>query len=136
MKKILVLKTSTDATMHRLFEEIKDNEISCLIQPSQIERYVKMYPDIKFINIQKEGFYDLSREVMLNIDEVLFDELYVTYSGMGAFNYGNVMEIVERINRKKTFFYNGNGDRVEIPVFGKMKELLCRVFIKICELVY
>lgn len=136
MQKVIVLKTSTDATIYRLFEEIKDNEIFCLIQSSQIDRYRKMYPDIKFIDIQKEGFYDLSEEVMLSIDGITFDELYVTYSGVVGHNYGNVLAIVDKINRKKAFFYNCNGNRVEMPVFSKMRNFLCRVFIKICELIY
>ena len=136
MKKILVLKTSTDATMHRLFEEIKDNEIVCLIQPSQIDRYRKRYPNIKFIDILKEGFYDLPEDVMLSINGIVFDELYVTYSGIVGHNYGNVMAIVDKIDRKKAFFYNINGDKVEIPVFGKMRNLICRLYIKMCELIY
>lgn len=136
MQKVIVLRTSTDGTMFRLFEEIKDKEIFCLIQSGQIDRYRRMYPNIKFIDIQKEEFYDLPREVMENIEEISFDELYVTYSGTVGHNYGNVIAIVDKINRKKAFFYNINGDKVEIPVFGKMRNFICRLYIKMCELVY
>lgn len=134
LKRIIVLRTSTDDIMCRLFEEIKDNEIFCMIASSQIDRYREMYPNIKFIDIQRERFYDLPPEVLSNVNRMTFNELYVTLPDIVGYYYENVMAVVDRINWRKAFFYNCNGDRVEIP--GKMRSFIYRVYIRICELIY
>lgn len=136
MEKILVFKTSTDATIKRLFQELGQKNIDCLIQSSQIDRYKAEYPYINFIDIYQEGFYDLRAEVTDKIFSKPYDSVYVTFSGMKGHNYGNIMELVEKVNFKNAFFYNYNGDKVEILKQNLVKDILCRLYIKWIGFVY
>lgn len=136
MEKILVLKTAADATMKRLFHELKNEDIDCLIQSSQIVRYREEYPYINFIDICREGFYDLPAEIIKIISEKSYDQLYVTFSGIKGHNYGNVMELVNNVRFQKAFFYNCNGNKTEIPQQNVVKDMLCRVYIAFVSFVY
>lgn len=136
MENILVLKTSADATMKRLFHDLKEENIDCLIQSSQIERYQAEYPNVHFIDIYQEGFYDLPYDVISEVSGKIYDQLCVTLSGVMGHNYGNVMELVSKINFKKAFFYNCNGDKTEIPKPDLIKDTLCRAYIKIISFIY
>lgn len=129
MEKILVFKTSTDATIKRLFQELGEKNIDCLIQSSQIGRYRTEYPHINFIDICQEGFYDLPPKVIAGVSERAYDQLYITFSGIKGHNYGNVMKLVNEMNFKSGFFYNCNGDRVEIPKRNIIKDAICRLYI-------
>ena len=135
-KIILIFRTASDATMKRLFHELKNQNIDCLIQSSQFARYKKEYPSIHFIDICREGFYDLPDEVTKAIAEKEYDQLYVTFSGIKGHNYGNVMELVSKMRFKKAFFYNCNGDKVEIPKPNAIKDKLCRAYIAAVSFVY
>lgn len=130
MEKILVFKTSTDATVKRLFVDLGKAHIDCFIQTSQIDRYKAEYPYINFIDICQEGFYDLPPEVVHLMRKKIYGQVYVTFSGVNGHNYGNVMELVDKVNFKSAFFYNCNGDRVEIPKKNVIKDMLCRLYIK------
>ncbi len=136
MSGILIFKTSTDGTMKRLFEELGKKDIDCLIQSSQMQRYQAEYPYINFIDIRKEGFYDLSPEVKERISSKTYDKVYVTFSGIKGHNYGNIMELVSGVNCKSAFFYNCNGDKVEIPKKNFIKDVLCRLYIKWIGVLY
>lgn len=136
MGNILVFKTSTDATMKQLFQGLKDNDIDCLIQSSQLKRYKVEYPYINFIDIYQEGFYDLNAEVIDRISLKTYDQVYITFSGIKGHNYGNVMEIVSKVNFRKAFFYNCIGDKIEIPRRNIVKETLCRLYIKWVAFIY
>ena len=129
MNKILVFKTSTDATVKRLFQELGEEEIDCLIQSSQIDRYQAEYPHINFIDICQEGFYDLPAKVLEQVSEEKYNELYVTFSGIKGHNYGNVMELVDEMEFRCGFFYNCDGERVEIPKRNRIKDIICRIYI-------
>ena len=129
MNKILAFKTSTDATIKRLFQELGQEDIDCLIQSSQLNRYQEEYPVINFIDIQQEGFYDLPFEVIGKISSKTYDQIYVTFSGIKGHNYGNVMELVDKVAFKKAFFYNCNGDKIEIPKKNRLKDSICRIYI-------
>ena len=133
MKRILVFKTSSDSTMYRLFEEIIDGEIDCLIQSSQIRRYEGKYQNINFIDIKNEGFYDLPSAVLKEITKIKYDEIYITFSGTIGHNYGNVIEILQQTSFEKAFFYNCDGNRTSIPKPNVLKDSLCRVFIWIVQ---
>lgn len=74
-----------------------DCDIDCLIQTSQVERYKALYPNINFIDIQAEVFYDLASAVMDKVRHIRYEQLYVTLSGIVGHNYGNVMSIVSKI---------------------------------------
>lgn len=136
MKKILIFRTSVDGTFRRLYEEVKENNVSCLIQSSQLERYRESYPDILLIDICQEGFYDLPQKVYAQLDSEEYDEVYITFSGVVGHNYGNVLEILKKIKYKKAYFYNCNGDKTEICRGNSMKYKLCRLYIKIIQLMY
>lgn len=136
MEKILVFKTSTDATMDKLFGELGMQEIDCLIQSSQLSRYQTQYPSVNFIDICREGFYDLPAEIIDRISSKPYDQLYVTFSGAKGHNYGNVMELVEKVNFKNAYFYNYNGDKVRIPGKNVVKDTFCRLYIKWIDFIY
>lgn len=136
MKHILVFKTSADETMKRLFRDLKEEDVDCFIQSSLLNRYRAEYPDIHFIDICKEGFYDLPSEVINKLSEKMYDRLYVTFSGVKGHNYGNVMELVCKAHFKRAFFYNCNGNVVEMPKEQIIKDTLCRIYIKWIEWFY
>ena len=122
--------------MNRLFQELGKGDIDCLIQSSQIDRYQAQYPDINFIDIYQEGFYDLPSQIVTQISTKSYDQLYVTFSGIKGHNFGNVMELVSMVNFKKAFFYNCNGDRIEIPRKNIIKDTFCRLYIKWIGFIY
>ncbi len=124
--------------MKRLFQELEELEknIDCLIQSSQIDRYKTEYPYINFIDIHQEGFYDVSFNVVHEMCQKTYDQVYITFSGIKGHNYGNVMELVSKVNFKKAFFYNCNGDKVVIPKKNALKDTLCWLYIKWIGLIY
>lgn len=135
-RKILIFRTSIDATMENLFRELASKDIDCLIQSSQIDRYCTKYPYVNFVDIRQEGFYDLPVDVIDRISKKVYDELYVTFSGTNGHNYGNVMGLVGKVHFKKAFFYNCNGDKTEIPRPDLIKDMLCRAYIKFVDFIY
>lgn len=135
MEKILIFRTSTDATMQKLLKELGKKDIDCLIQSSQIGKYQVEYPYINFIDICQERFENLSREVMSLISNKKYDQLYVTLSGVNGYNFWNVIELVGRVHFKKAFFYNCNGKKTKIPQKNIIRDTLCRLYIKLIELI-
>lgn len=136
MKNVLVLKTSSDSTLNRLFEELSDAKIDCLIASSELHKYKKLFPQINFIDIHKEGFYDISQDLIVEIAAKKYDELYITLSGAVGHNFGNVMELIIQFNSTKSFFYNCNGERIQIPKSNFIKDFFCMCYIKMIELLY
>lgn len=135
-ERILVFRTSADATMKRLFHELRGKDIDCLIQSSQIDRYQIEFPYVNFINIYQEGFYDLPSQIMTQISTKSYDQLYITFSGIKGHNFGNVMELVSKVNFKHAFFYNCNGAKIEIPKKNIIKDTLCSLYIKWIGFIY
>lgn len=134
MSKILIFKTSVDATMKRLLQELgKENDIDCLIQSNQVQRYRTEYPYINFIDIRQEAFYDIPVEIISAISKKKYEQLYVTFSGIVGHNYGNVMSLVNRVHFEKGCFYNCNGDRMEIPPKNFLKDMVLRIYIRCVE---
>lgn len=137
--KVLVLKTSSDVTMQRLFKKLDkagNNDIDCLIQSSQFEKYKKEYPNVRFIDICRERFEDLPTEVIDMVLQKKYDQLYITLSGVHGHNFWNVVKLVSTMRFKKAFFYNCNGDKIKIPGKNMMKDTLCRFYIKYIGYVY
>lgn len=130
MGDILVFRTSTDATMKRLFQDLGKEKIDCLIQSSQINKYKTKYSYINFIDIFQESFYDVPDEVVHMMCQKVYDQVYVTFSGTTGHNYGNVMELLSKMNYKSAFFYNCNGDKFEIHRKHILKDMICRLYIK------
>lgn len=136
MEKILVFKTATDRTMRRLFQDLGKVNIDCLIQSSQVNRYKTEYPHIYFIDICREGFYDLPPKVVRRMRQKNYDEVYVTFSGTEGYNYGNVMELVAQVKFRRAFFYNCNGERIEIPKKNVVKNILCGLYVEWTGFIY
>ncbi|WP_026503800.1 hypothetical protein [Butyrivibrio sp. NC3005] len=136
--KILILKTSVDATFDNLIGDLcnKNHRIICLVPSSHYAKYKTKYSYVKLIDIKNEGFYDLPISVMKKLKNQKFDEVYITLSGVVGHNYGNVISILELLKFKKAFFYNSNGDRIEIPKQNLLFDFLCGFYIcllnKIC----
>lgn len=131
--KILVLKTSSDETMQKLFKEldrVEKKRIDCLIQSSQIDRYRQEYPDINFIDIRRERFENLSSEIMDIISAKFYDRLYITLSGVNGYHFWNVIEFVSKVHFRRAFFYNCNGEQMKIPKGNIIKDTLERLYIK------
>lgn len=136
MEKILVFRTSTDATIKKLFHELEGKNIDCLVQHSQVDRYRAEYPHINFIDICQEGFYDLPAGVIHMIACQTYDQVYITFSDRDGYNYGNVLKLLEQINYRNAFFYNCNGDRMKIPKGNMIKDTLCRIYIDFTGFLY
>lgn len=138
--KILVLRTSGDATIQNLFQKLykidPDNRIDCLIQKSQIIRYQETYKYINFIDICGERFENIPSEVVKGISDKKYDELYITLSGVNGYNFWNVMELIKSIGYRRAFFYNCNGERVEIPKKNVVQDIVCRLYIKWVRFIY
>lgn len=136
--KILVLKTSSDTTMQRLFRELdrgEEKDIDCLIQTSQIDRYRKEYSYINFIDIRRERFDNISLEVINLVSEKLYDRLYITLSGINGYDFWNVVQFISKVCYKKAFFYNCNGEQIKIPRKNIIKDTLGRLYIKWNDLI-
>lgn len=139
MENILIFKTSTDVTIQKLFHELageENKDIDCLIQHSHVKRYQEEYPYINFIDIQGERFENLSLEIMEKISKKLYDMVYVTLTGTNAYGFWNVISIVSKVRFKKGFFYNCNGEKMEIPRKNIVKDTICRLYIKWVGLFY
>lgn len=137
MSNILILKTSTDATMDLLFSELSSNHhIDCLIQTSQLERYRKVYPNIHLIDIRQEDFYEMPKDVIVNLSQKEYEQTYITFTGYVGHNYGDVMRIVDKINSKEIFFYNCRGDKILIPEKNIWKDFICKIYILFIDWIY
>lgn len=133
MENILIFRTSADATIYKLIDELKiirDREIDCLIQSSQFQRYKADYPYINFIDIRGERFENLSLDIIELICSKRYDNLYITLTGEKAYNFWNVIEIVSKVRFKRGFFYNCNGQKTEIPRKNILKDTICKLYIR------
>lgn len=133
VENILIFRTSADATIHKLIDELKknrDREIDCLIQSSQLQRYKADYPYINFIDIRGERFENLPLDVIELICSKRYNNLYITLTGEKAYNFWNVIEIVNKVRFKRGFFYNCNGQKIEIPGKNILKDTICRLYIR------
>lgn len=136
---ILVLKTSTDVTIQKLFMEINEKEnmvIDCLIQHNQVNKYKKEYPDINFIDICQERFESLPIEVVDVVSEKIYDQMYITLSGKNGYDFWNVISLASKIRFKNAFFYNCNGEKYKIPRENIIKDVLCRLYFKWINFIY
>ena len=133
---ILVFKTSSDATMERLFEQLgSGSNITCLIQSSTLKRYRKRYPHVNFLDIRQEGFYDLPSEVIQTISNEKYDQVYVTFSGISGHNYGNIIQILTLLCYDAAFFYNCNGNRTEIPRENMLRDWFWHIYIRVATFI-
>lgn len=138
MEKVLIFKTASDAIMERLFTELQSKECEkiCLIQTSLKDIFQKKYPEISFIDIQKEGFYDIPNEVMQPIQETKLDKIYIPTTGVRATNFGNIMELCNKLCYKELIFYNSNGEKNIVRKKGASAEWLIKIYIGLIEHLY
>lgn len=138
MDNILIFKTASDSVLDKLLEELssKKQRKYCIIQSSLINIYSQKYKDIQFIDIQKEGFYDISRDVLKVIKNISFTEVYIPTTGPRAMNFGNILEIVEQLNYRKIIFYSCNGGKNIINKKSKLEEKMIRLYIYLIHLIY
>lgn len=137
--KIVILKTSDDKTMKKLFDELDkhdDKEIDCFIQNSQLEKYRNEYPYVNFIGIGQERFENLMEEVTDKMCKKKYDQLYITLSGISGYNFWNVVSVAKMIRFKEAFFYNCNGERMQIPKKSVVKDTLGKLYIQYINYIY
>lgn len=138
MEKVLIFKTASDAIMERLFTELQSKECEkiCLIQTSLKEIFQKKYPEISFIDIQKEGFYDISDEVLQPVQEMNLKKIYIPTTGVRATNFGNIIELCNKICYKELVFFNSNGEESVVKKKGVFIEWIINIYIRLIELLY
>lgn len=138
MDKVLVFKTASDAIMERLFTELqaKECEKICLIQTSLKDIFQKKYPEISFIDIQKEGFYEIKSEVLQPVQKMKLDRIYIPTTGVRATNFGNIMELCNKFCYEELIFYNSNGEESIVRKKGAFVEWLIKIYIGLIELLY
>lgn len=130
MSSIIIFKTSGDETMKRLLNDLGDgHDIDCLISSNQIEKYRSLYPKICFIDIQQDGFFEWKSEVFECVTQKTYDRLYVTLTGQTGYHFGNVMQMVRRINSRYSCFYNSKGEELVIPPKQIFRDGFWRVYI-------
>lgn len=128
--KIIVLKTASDTVVDKLLDEIKNQQnIDCLIQPSNIERYKAKYTEINYINIQRERFEYLTEDILSEIEKKNYQILYIPHAGEKPYNFGNVILLASHINHKKIIFYSEDGEKREIRKKGKIASFFYRLMI-------
>lgn len=138
MEKVLIFKTASDAIMERLFTELQSKECEkiCLIQTSLKEIFQKKYPEISFIDIQKEGFYDIPDEILQPVQEMNLKKIYIPTTGVRATNFGNIIELCNKICYKELVFFNSNGEESVVKKKGVFIEWLINIYIRLIELLY
>lgn len=137
-KKVIVFSTSNDSTLIKLFNELSANKsnISCLMQTSRIKKFESLFPEILFVDICEEAFYSIDDAALLRVNKEYYDELYVTFSGKHACNYGNVLSIVEQCSYRIGYFYNCDGERVEIVRNTRIVDFFLGIFIFLADRLY
>ncbi|MDE6600753.1 MAG: hypothetical protein K2K90_01040 [Lachnospiraceae bacterium] len=65
-----------------------------------------------------------------------YDQVYITLSGREGYGYGNVLKLIQQVNYRRAFFYNSNGDRMEIPDGNRIRDTLCRIYIEFTGFIY
>lgn len=138
MERVLVFKTSSDYVFENLLDNLSDSKkkIECLVPSSKLVKYQEKYVYMRFIDIKKEGFYDLSKEIIEYLCQKEYEEIYITFSGVTGHNYGNVMDVVSKLKYHKGYFYNCNGNRVEFNKSNMLIDFLCNCYIGLMRKIY
>lgn len=136
MDNVLVFKTAVDFVTDGLFDFLgsKDIKIYCCIQSSSISRYSAMYPNVHFIDIKRDGFYDIPEDVIAYLQKIAFEKIYIPTTNVKAYNFGNVIELVDRLDYKIIEFYNCKGESCIIYKMSKIKEYCIKIYIKILKI--
>ena len=133
---VLVFKTAADSVMYQLFERIKKEEnIICLIQSDALEIYQSRYPNIQFIDIEKEGFYNVTPNILEKVGNMKFDKIILVSSGARFHDFQNILDIVEKLDYETLIFYNNSGEMRELKK-KKVNDWFYRILISIFESLY
>ena len=138
MNNILIFKTSSENVLIKLFEDLKDikGKKYCLIQSSLIKIFQKKYADIEFLDIQQEGFYNVSQDIMSSIKQKYFDKVYIPATGPRPTNFGNILKIVNDLDCGEIVFYNCSGEEKTVKRKSKLEEKFIRGYIKLVQFFY
>lgn len=138
MKRYLILTTATDAVTSKLLREldIYTAEKYCLIQSSLLENYQKQYKGIRFIDINRESFYNMPESILDDIKKIHFDIVYVPVTNVRATNYGHVLEIINKLDYGEIVFYNCKGEKSVIEKKGRLQEKLIKMYINLIGCLY
>lgn len=138
MDNILIFKTASDATIHRLFEQLrfeKSRKI-CLIQSSLKDNFQKKYHFVSFIDIKREGFYGIEDSVIQQLKEIKYEKIYIPITGVRATNFGNIVELCTKFSYEELVFYNCNAEQSIIKKQNRFKEKLIKIYISLVEMTY
>ena len=135
--RILIINSANENSFDKLIHELSKNKntIECLITHDKYLSYKGKYKSIKFIDINKEEFYDLSQETLNEIKNKRYDTVYVTVPRTFAYNYGNIINILEYIWFKNAFFYNCNNCAIRIPSQNWLFDYVCGWYIDLLNLI-
>lgn len=138
MEKILILKTASDIIVDNLLEKLlhQNNEKICMIQTSARAKFEKKYPNVKFIDIKKEGFYEIADEILQPIQKMKFERIYIPTTGTRANNFGNILKLCNELNFKELFFYNSNGEGNIVKKKTAFTEWMIKNYIELIEFFY
>lgn len=137
-KNILIFKTSTKEIFADLLKLTKEDELTryCLIQSSSFDEYVNQYPDIIFINIQKESFYELEQRIISEVRNIHFSSIYIPVTPVKAYNFGNIMEIIKNCNYDEIVFFHNRESVKTIKKMPEWKEKIYAFYLNCFKNVY
>ena len=137
MRKVLAFKTASEAVMDSLLRELRQEyAVTCCIQTSLIDLYKQKYQDVSFFDIEQEGFYDLSDEVITRLQLENYDSIWIPSTGVRATNFGNIMSICKRLQYQKMIFYNCNGEKNIVKKKSVLQEKIIYLYIRMVEKIY
>lgn len=138
MDNILIFKTASDNVMNRLLNELQKQRSFkyCLIQSSTLNSYYSKYEDIKFIDIKQEGFYNISDDIVKSLSQKKFEKIYIPITGVRANNFGNVIEICNKLHFNELVFFNCDGEKSIVRKKSSFIERLIKVYINVIEFLY
>lgn len=136
MKRVLVLKTSDDKTIKKLLDEWKEDCIDCLVQADDLFQFESDCPNINFIEATSNNFYDLDQTVFRKIATIDYDVVLITLTGLHEHDFGHVLRLLEKLIYKRAYFYNCEGDYMEIPHYPSIVESLIALYMRVVKSVY
>lgn len=128
MKRILVFKTAEDQIVMKLLEEQKEDRIDIMIPSNDVKKYELIYPCINYLEIASDSFYEINQSVIEQISAILYDRIYITLTGRHEHDFGHVLEILTKCRYKRAFFYNCDGEYMEIPRYSLLTEMVISLY--------
>ena len=137
MGKVLVLKTAADIVVDKLISGIQDREkVACLIQTSKVKEYKEKYPNVEFLDIQKEMFWELQDNILNEIKTERYKCIYIPCTDEHAVQFKNVMDIVIQLSFERICFVNCNMERHWVQPKGMLKGFAAMLCIRYFRWLY